>query len=568
MKKIYALLLVLSMAGAKAQNTKNEGVSVPPLKIPLSLAGNFGELRPNHFHSGIDIKTQGRTGLPVYSIADGYVSRISISPYGYGNALYLTHSGGITSVYGHLQDYSKFIRDFIRKIQYEKQTFALDTILPVGLLPVSKGQQVALSGNSGSSGGPHLHFEIRDTESEHALNPLIFKFPVKDTTPPRILSAVVYPLSDDALVNGQHQKRIFETIASGKSFQLKNNPSVSVSGTVGFGLQAYDFLDGSPNKCGVYTIELKIDNEVAYSFKMDEFGFDEARYINSQADYEDRLRHGRNIYKAWVEPGNKLQINHDGTGMIHFEKEGKHMVSLDVADVAGNSTHLSFPVIVRNLDGVVPIEKKGIPFKYNEENVYEADGIRAVFPEGSFYTDLDFTTSVKPGTERLFSPVYELHNIYTPVHRYFSLSIKPQNLPDDLQKKALLVSVNPAGGQIASAGGLYRDGVVTGSVRTLGCFAVAVDTVAPRITSLSIKNNALTEQNRIRFKISDNLSGIDSWAGYIDGKWVLFEFDGKSATLTYTFDQRDMKFGRKHQLKLQVSDAKNNVTVYTASFTK
>jgi murein DD-endopeptidase MepM/ murein hydrolase activator NlpD len=541
-----------------------------PLKISFFLAGNFAELRPNHFHAGIDIKTQGKTGLPVYASAEGYISKISISPIGYGNALYIDHPNGTTTVYGHLESFAPQIEDYIRKIQYAKETFAIEQVVPPGTLPVKKGEQIAKSGNAGSSAGPHLHFEIRRTKEQILMNPLLFHMPVKDKTKPIIQSLMVYPLSDDASVSGKQQPQRFETILSGNSYQMKNNQPIPVWGKIGFGLQAVDKIDGSPNKCGIYSLKLIIDNDLIYSFTMDDFVLEESKYINSHMDYGQAIRTGRRLYRTWLEPGNKLTI-YDKVEKrgIYKATDGKaHQVTYEVTDAYGNSTTFAFTIQSKETS-LASVGFKGELFKYNRSNHIKNEDIEFSIPEGALYDDVDFIYKKKPGNPKFLSPVYQLHTPYVPLHFACPLRIKAIHLPAKLESKVMLAQVDPVSGRVYSATGKFVNGWVEGNIRVLGNYALVVDTVAPKIVSLSIADKkTLKEANKLRFTVTDNLSGIDTFRGTIDGKWVLFEYDFKNNLLSYTFDKNRMQFNKNHELELEVTDFKGNTSKYKANFYK
>ena len=541
-----------------------------PVKIPVFLAGNFAELRPNHFHGGIDIKTQGRTGLEVDAAADGFISRIVISPTGFGRALYIDHPNGTTTVYGHLESLAPPIDEYIRNIQYEKETFAIDQTVPPGLLTVKKGEQVAKSGNAGSSSGPHLHFEIRRTKEETMLNPLMFNMPVKDKIKPTIQTLMVYPLSEDASVSGKQVAQKFEIIKTPNGYQLKVNQPISVFGNIGFGVQAVDLLDGSANKCGIYSIRLIVDDQLIYSFTMDDVVIDESRYINSHMDYALAARSGQRLYRTWLEPGNKLQIYNTIEKRGIFEAtDGKlHQVKYEIADVYGNSTSLTFKIQSKEIK-VNPTPPKGELFKYNHHNEIKDDGIRFSIPEGALYSNVDFQYLKKPALSKFYSPVYQLHNGSVALHFACPLRIKAVNLPENLQSKVMLAQIDPATGRIYSATGKYDDGWVEGNIRTLGSYALAVDTEAPKIVSLNVADkNGKKDTSRLKFKVTDNLSGIENFRGTIDGKWVLFEYDLKNNLLSYTFDKTRFKFGGNHQLNLEVTDFKGNTSTYKTNFTK
>ena len=542
----------------------------PPLKIPFFLAGNFAELRPNHFHAGIDIKTQGKTGLPVYAAADGYIARISVSPSGYGNALYINHPNGTTTVYGHLESFVPPIENYIRKIQYDKEVFAIDQDIPEGTFPVKKGEQIARSGNTGSSGGPHLHFEIRRTKEQIILNPLLFNMPVKDKIKPIIQALIVYPISDDATISGKQSPQRFETILAGNAWRLKPNQTIQVYGKIGFGVQSVDLLDGNPNKCGIYSLKLKVDNELIYSFTMDDFPQEESRYINSLLDYDRAIRTGQRFYRTWNQPGNKLEIYDtvEKRGIFKATDEKLHQVNYEITDAYGNTTSLAFQIQSKEIK-VTPIQAKGEEFKYNRNNKIRNDEVEFTVPEGALYDDVDFIYEKKSALPHFFSPVYQLHNTTVPLHFACPLRIKATNLPAKLQDKAMLAQIDPATGKIYSATGKYTDGWVEGNIRVLGNYSIAVDQIAPKITSLSITGKKpLNGANSLKFKVTDNLSGIETFRGTIDGKWVLFEYDLKNNLLSYTFDKTRFQFNKNHSLNLEVIDFKGNTSTYKANFYK
>lgn len=568
--KIISFLLIGHSTYSQQLEPIEPNYFVAPMKIPFFLSGNFAELRTNHFHGGIDIKTQGKTGLPVYAAAEGNISRINISHSGYGNALYIEHPNGTTTVYGHLQSFIPQIEDYIRKIQYEKETFAIDQLVPAGTLPIKKGEQIAKSGNTGSSGGPHLHFEIRRTKELIMMNPLLFHMPVKDKTKPIIQSLMVYPVSDDAGVSGKQQAQRFETIVIGNSYQLKNNQPISVWGKIGFGLQAIDLLDGNPNKCGIYSLKLNVDNELIYSFTMDDYVLDESKYINSHIDYEQAIRNGRRIYRTWLEPGNKLSI-YDAVekgGIIHASDNKPHKVKYEITDTNGNSTSLAFTIQSKETTITTP-EAKGELFKYNRNNHIRNEDIEFNIPEGALYNDVDFLYEKKSSNPKFYSSVYKLHNPFVPLHFACPLRIKAVSLPAKLESKVMLAQIDPVSGRIYSATGKFADGWVEGNIRVLGNYTLAVDTAAPKIVSLSIADKTtLKDANKLRFTITDNLSGIEKFRGTIDDQWVLFEYDLKNNLISYTFDKEKFHFGKKHQLHLEVIDFKGNTSIYKANFYK
>ncbi len=546
-------------------------VYTPPLKIPLLLSGSFAELRSNHFHSGIDIKTQGVTGLPVYSVADGYVSRIVISPTGFGHALYINHPNGTTSVYGHLSKFRKDISDYIKNIQYEKQSFSVDISLPENKFTIKQGDEIAKSGNTGSSGGPHLHFEIRDTETEEPLNPLKYNFPVIDKTPPKIFSLLIAPLDQLSHVNNQNKKSTYSVVFYNGKYHLKENPTIPVFGRIGFAIEANDYFDNSLNKCGVYSVELVIDNEVYFSYQQDKFSFDQTRTINSFIDYEEYINSRKRYQKTWKDPGNKLSIYtyEKKHGVIEFEDNNVHPAQMILKDAYGNTSILEFNV--KSSFKELQVKEKPFTeiFAYNKENKWETKDFRIDIPDGALYTTLNFQYNSIPADPDFYSRLHIVHKNTVPLQKNIKIQIKTLGLPEYLESKALLVNVDTLTGKFYGAGGEFKNGWVTSEVRNFGNYAVAVDSIAPSIVPLSIKDkNALTEGSRIRFKISDRLAGIEKYEGFIDGKWALFEYDPRIDQIVHYFDSERFEMGKRHQLLIKVTDYKHNITTYTATFWK
>ncbi len=542
-----------------------------PVKIPLILSGSFAELRSNHFHSGIDIKTNGVTGIPVYAVAEGVITRIVVSPSGFGRALYIDHPNGTTSVYGHLRAFRADIEEYVKNYQYQNQTFRVDLQVAEDLFEVKKEEFLGESGNSGSSGGPHLHFEIRDTPSQHPLNPLKYPFPVKDNTPPRIYSLMIVPLGENAHVDYQSGPKTYPVVYKGGNYHLRDNPIIPVYGNIGFALHANDFFDESHNKCGIYSMQMKFNGEVYYSFRMDRFSFAESRYINSHIHYEEYIRSKRRFHKTWTDPANKLSI-YDfirQNGIIEMDEGGIHHVRFELTDTHENASVLEFNV--ESKSGKIPVQPKKFirTMKHGRKNQFRSGGLKVDFPENSFYTDIPFEYTVLPGKKELFTRIHVIHKETVPLHDAFRLSLKPRDIPINLQPKALLVSIDPQSEKVSAAGGSFSNGWVSGKIRNFGQYAVALDTVAPEIIPLSIRNNSdLTETNRIRFRITDELSGITEIEGKLDGQWALFEYDAKNNLITHYFDAGRFELQKRHHLELKVTDYCKNETTYEASFWK
>jgi murein DD-endopeptidase MepM/ murein hydrolase activator NlpD len=534
-----------------------------PLDItPPALAGSFGEIRGNHFHSGIDFRTNQREGYPVYAVADGYISRLRVQNSGFGQALYINHANGFTTVYGHLQRFAPKIATIVKNLEYEKKSFEIDEFPDPTLIPVHKGEIIAWSGNRGSSGGPHLHFEIRDTKTEETINPQFFGIIIPDNIPPVIHGLYVYRLNGKTF-NEFTQKQAIGIMGSNGTY--KTTAPISLTGEVGFGIVVTDRHNGLSGTNGVYSIQLEVDGKKVYTSALERFAFEDSKAINSHIDYPTYLNTKRSIQKSFVEPGNPLKI-YSGLvngGRINFNDGAQHQLRYIITDSKGNSSVLPFTVNAGSAPITSPVVPPGIIYPYNKVNEFNTDDIKVVFPLGTLYNDLNFTYKKLPKpTGNAWSAVHQIHNRYTPLHIGFDISIKADNLPENLRSKALIVNTNGS-----SQGGFFENGYVKATPKNFGSFYIATDTIAPRIVPVNIaEGKNMAGLSKIFFKISDNLSGIKSFNGYIDGKWVLMEFDTKTATLWHSFDERTG--AGKHTLELVVMDMKENTRKYTVTFFK
>ncbi|WP_346860260.1 M23 family metallopeptidase [uncultured Draconibacterium sp.] len=566
MQRLFLLLfLLISMAGVTQERYYSN-----PVKIPMLLSGSFAELRSNHFHSGIDIKTQGTTGLPVYSVADGYVSRISVSPTGYGNALYINHPNGTTSVYGHLMRFNAALSKYVKDQQYEQKSFRVDLEVPSYLFPVKQNEEIAKSGNSGSSGGPHLHFEIRDTNTEEPLNPLKYNFPVNDSIPPKIFSVLLVPLSDESNVNFGTVQRSYPVVFYDGAYHLKNNPVIPVWGQIGVAVQTNDYLNGNYNKCGINLLRMAVDGETYFTFQLNRFSFDDTRYINSHIVFDEYMSSKRRFQKTWLDPGNKLPIyNHNGSqGIITPKQDQVQQIEIELQDTYGNTSLLVFSV-KGSFKEIGPIRNENTTsFKYDRENQFKTSEADVFIPKGALYDDLNFTYSKKPASAVYYSDLHNIHNNRVPLQKSATFRIKTKNISGELESKVIMANVDTINGEMYAAGGVYKNGWVETDTKNFGTYAVVVDTLAPEIIPLSIKENSLTESNRIRFKIMDDLAGIEKVEGIIDGKWALFEYDPRISQITHYFDKIRFEMNKRHTLKLTVNDYRGNSSVYEATFWK
>ncbi len=530
-----------------------------PLGIPLILSGTFGELRSNHFHSGLDIKTQQRQGLNVYASAEGYVSRIKISHWGYGKALYIRHPNGYTTVYGHLKKFSPKIEAYIKKRQYENESFTIQLFPKEEELKVAKQEIVALSGNSGGSGGPHLHYEIRD-ENERPVNPMLFGIKIKDTKPPLIRAAVAYTFSQASHVNQTNGVKEL-------NFKVQKDGSlradqVEAYGTIGFGINTVDKQDGALNNNGIFSLEMLVNGTKNYSHTVDKFSFNETRYLNTLIDYARFYKKRQRIQKLFVEPANKLSIYDDvkNNGYLTIKDGKSYTVQIIAKDFKGNIKKLIIPV--KGKKDSIYIREKVITtphfFKANEFNKIENDKVTVAFPKKSFYKDLYF--EFKKEQDVVF-----LHNGSVPIHKNFTLSFDVSEYSLEEQNKLFIARVNKKGRPSYSNTKRKKNKLYTLNKR-LGNYALFSDNQPPKIRPVNFKKGQwLSKYRYLKVHISDALSGIKSYRAEIDGEWILMEYDAKRSLLTYDFKDKKLS-NNKHTLKVIAVDNVNNSNTYIATF--
>lgn len=568
---VCLLITQCFMPFAFGQNTREFH---PPVKIPMYLSGNFGEIRSDHFHSGIDIKTQGTTGHPISAIEGGHVSRIKVQANGYGKSIYLSHPNGYTSVYGHLDRYQDDIAEYVKKMQYSRQSHTLDLYPDPSAFRLEKGDIIAYSGNSGSSTGPHLHFEIRNSANQHPTNVLQYNFDIRDQVAPRFRSLRIYPMNNVARVNGSSETHTIALVKDQGSYTVPWATRLNASGEIGMSVEVFDYLNGASNRCGVYTLEMYVDSILSYRHVMDEFAFSETRYINAHTDYQARASQGIKAHRLHRLPNNRLRIYDKKTGNapLLVNEARSYQIRIVATDVAGNSSELHFiiqGVIQEETLSSAPAEKNEgqLRFPYNRSNSHSTEQINLEIPANSLYQDYQFSLSSSPASHGSLTPFFQVGNPEVPLHKAYTLSIKCPPVKQALRNKLLLISKTKAG-EIESAGGEYKNGAVVARLRNFGTYAVGLDTIAPQIKSRNgSATGDLTSRKSLSFYILDDLSGIKRYEGYIDNQWALFEYDPKNDLLVYTFDEARLKKNSEHELELYVADSKGNVNLFHTTFT-
>ena len=566
---VVCVVLIISY-GVKAQTTRYPNF-VNPLNIPILFSANFGELRPNHFHAGIDYKTESVEGKPVFSIDSGYVSRIMIRPVGYGNALYITHPSGYISVYGHLQSFSPEIDAYITHYQLQNKMHSVDLAIDPYVLSVERGQEIAKSGNSGSSGGPHVHFEIRNKQGTVALNPFLFYSNISDKSQPRIYSITVFPLDSLSFVNGAEKKQVFAArqISPGV---YRISEKIRVKGRVGVGIRANDYMHNVHHVFGVYSVRFDCNGERLYERKLDSISFYETNDINSLLDYEAFLLRKQYTEKLYVEPNNSLSIySVTNNGLMVESHDGEKNCSVVVADFHGNTASIDFS-LVYDSDTSLEINQMcaSQTNSYAHDFSFSYNGFQFHADSSSFYTDFSFDVAVDTAFMKTeFSPRYSIESSELMMKKNAQIAIQ-SSIPDSLRTKAIVRFQLPSGAVLPIITAVSSDGVAHFETKRIGMYSVIVDTIAPYISKPNFTEGTnLSNVETISFKMSDNFSGIASYNAYIDNQWCILTYDAKRARVTLDLSKVPIEFQNSlHTLTLVVVDVCGNETIKNYTFYK
>ncbi len=532
---------------------------VPPLDLPVMLSATFGELRPHHFHAGLDLKTQGRTGFKVRAIADGYIYRIKVQRGGYGKAVYIKHPDGTLSVYAHLEKFAGDLQDYVKRHQYEQKRFFIELFPAESLFPVQKGQVIAYSGNTGSSSGPHLHFEIREGESYPA-NPMRYGFRAEDTIAPVVRGLYAYALNDTSSVN--HSQERVKLLLNRKNRRSYRSDPVEAYGEIGLGIDAYDQVNNTYNKNGVYQIALWVNGLKVYETRMDKIDFATTRDINVLIDYPYYVRKRRYIQRLWKHQNARLPVFSVlvNGGKINVEDGKVYKIRIELSDFEGNTSEVHLKITGRK---TATFEKKvqvKTPFHARVGKPLSLHGQRVdvYFPPGAFYEDvyLKFSESADG---------FEILPDNIPLRKKIKIKYSLEKVPGHLKKYAYLAKVNPKTKRAYYAAAQKQHDSIVFRTRSLGTYVVKYDSIPPVISRINIKDGQWVSRYRyLRFRVSDNV-GVQKVQAYIDGQWILTEYDYKTGKVFYDFN--DLTFeGKKHTLKIIVTDKVGNRTEKTLTF--
>lgn len=567
---ISIIILSFTIINSVAQNTpdyKSYNLQ-SPIDIPILLSGNFAELRSHHFHAGIDFKTQGVTGLPIYAPADGYVSRINISTTGYGKAIYIDHPEiNLTTVYGHLKGFVPAIDSVAKAKHYELEKYNIDFFLEKDLIKVKKGDIIAYSGNTGSSGGPHLHFETRERSTQDPINPLFFGFDIKDTTPPSINGLRIYPQEGTGVVNKQGEgSKFYPIVFYSGAYHLKDNPTINVWGEVGFGVNTLDYLDGSWSKCGIYSIELLADGELIFKQEMDKVSYSEMRFIDAHIDQDIRSKSRKDYqYSYQAKPNNPLSIYKEmkDSGVLNFSDSLTHEIHYRIKDNHGNTSNLVFNVTSKPQD--IPAKEEQPLLKWQDEHKYASNQFQLIIPRHAFYEDqvIAYDSSVD---ERFLSPVFKINNGQRPLNKKATVNIRPYSNTNVPIEKMVMCKVREGNKKDFLASDI-RNNTLSTKVYSFSSFAISCDTIAPTLTPVNIfKGKRFTTPAKFGFKVKDDFTGLWDYAGTIDDQWALFYYEYKQNYIYYQIDPTRLEKGKMHKLKFRAWDATNNVVEYETEF--
>ena len=544
------LFFIGSVQSGYAQETDTDKPSfIPPFDFPITFSGNFGEIRANHFHGGLDFKTGGTIGKPVRALADGYISRIRVT-HGSGYVLDVAYDNGYSTINRHL---SAFVGDVVRRVedlQYEKESWEVEITPEPDEYPVKAGQIIALSGNTGYSFGPHLHLDMIETATDEYIDPLpFFMNKVKDKTAPRAEGIMLFPQPGKGVVEGKQTRR---------AFPAHPTKPITAWGLIGAGIRAYDYMDGVQNKYGVKTVILEVDGEEVFRSTVDRFAYEENRYINSWT-------HGQYM-KSFIEPGNRLrmlQASNGNRGLVEINEERPYRFVYTLSDALGNTSKVRFTVQGQKTT-IAPVEhREKYALKWDKVNYLQEPGLELVIPKGMLYDDVLLNYSVRADSGDI-AFTYQLNDTRIPMHNACDLRIGLRRRPVEDVTKYYVAGVTARGGKYR-IGGKYEDGVMKVRIRDLGTYTVAVDTVPPVITPVNQAQWGRT--GKIIFKAKDKETGINTYRGTIDGKYALFgKPNSISGNLVCELDPKYVEKGGKHVVEMTVTDGCGNRTTEQFDF--
>ncbi len=554
MSKTLVVLFIITNFTIKSQEKHPQNYFSDPLNIEKILNGNFGETRSAHFHSGIDFKTQFKEGLNVYSSAEGYVSRISIKHGGFGKALYVNHPNGYTTVYAHLKNFSDKIENYIKKLQYDRQTFQIEHYPKKNAIQILKKEKIGNSGNTGSSFGPHLHYEIRKTSNQKALNPQLFNFNIKDSRKPTLSSVFIYKI--DSLYQ---QSNPIKIKVSKINDSIYLSEKVFAKGKIGFGVSGYDRQDLANNRNGIYKYQTYYNDRKYIEFKFDSFFFEESIKIKTLIDYKYYIKNNERIIKLFIDQGNDLSIYSENIDEGYLDVKNKFSEFLiKLSDLKNNSLYIKIPIEFGEFTSPVSFDydkelNKSIDNQLEHNFNFENSKIK--IPRNTFLKNVNLKLSSSQDSLKILNP-------YIPVFKNISVEFK--NNSDS--KGNYLAFKDQNNNESFATSTLNKNDFFNLKTKSLGTYFIKKDTIPPKIRLQNFKDGVwITNKKNIKIKILDDETGIKNYNVWINGKWMLFEYEYKKNELVYNFDSY---FENKvdNEIFIRVEDMVGNRTEKTFNF--
>ena len=526
---------------------------IAPLEIPFSISGTFGEPRSSHFHLGIDIKTQGKEGFEVKSILSGSVSRIRISLGGYGKAIYIDHPNKTTSVYAHLKKFAPKIESYIKKFQYENETYTIQKFPKKDKLLIDKGEVIGFSGNTGGSSGPHLHFEIREKKSQKPLNPLLYNLPVTDLVRPQLQKLFIFYAQENVILS-PIQPILLEKVND----SLYKTAMIETSGKIGIGIQMFDRQDYSYSRNGVYSTKVFVNGKIISHYKFDKLIINESKKLYQVIDYKNYTQKRLKIFKLFYKSGDKLNFMNTlvDQGIFKVELGKSYQIIIEIEDFSGNKSTIE-AFIEGTENKIKPVELRGRLIKTDREYSFTLKNKELFFPSKTFFNDVKIELFENKDQIEIGPNLFPIAN---------SFEIKfGFNEKDSLRSAQTFIAKKMKKSLVYLPTKLEENKLIA-KVNELGVYTLARDSVAPTVVPDNFKKNQwLSNYKSLNLKIEDDFSGIKKYRGTINGEWVLFEYEPKRKILTYDFfDKYSEKL--KHNLELEVEDNVGNKKIYKTTF--
>lgn len=559
---LFAGLFFYNVSQGQFFTKKNypQGYFQWPIGAQVALAANFGELRSNHFHMGLDCKSDRAENKPIYAAATGYVAKVKIEPWGFGRAIYINHPNGFTTLYAHLNDFYPALEKYVTEQQYKLQKWQVYLDIPSHLFPVTKGQFIAYSGNTGGSMGPHLHFEIRETATDKVLNPLLFGFPIKDNIAPDLLRLAMYDRSKSTY---EQVPRIFPLKKVNGIYTPANGVLTIAAPKVSFAFTAWDRYTGSTNQNGVFQAVMYENEKPVSGFQLDAIDYIETRYLNAHVDYKTKFNRG-----PWLQHLSKLPglpqgfYKTDATeGVIDLSDGKVHNVRIEIEDANGNQSIVRFTIASSQPATVAAIPTKSEKFSPTMLNVFERPDVRYYLAPGTLYDSINVTYGEIKGP--LGNAIYLLHNPGVPLHKYFTVRLR-NKIPFAASER--MVMKRSFGNDKDYKKAEFENGWYKADFREFGYFELLEDTTPPVISTNGFVNGMNTSKlSRIMFTVKDNCDDLQSFTAWLDGKWLRFSND-KGKNFIYKFDEFCPPGA--HELKIEAIDLAGNKTEKVFNFTR